>query len=114
MVAFLCFLCCALCAAEACKTRLFVVSEQSNMVYLNPDASFTPAVKQAFPNDEVIVVRSAEGGTPIRRWWKEWKDPQNAGTPPAPGDLYDVLMTRVKKSIEGKTPRHRRFCLDAG
>src|SRR5581483_12356898 len=61
-------------------------------------------VKAAFPGDEVIVVKSAQGGQPIRRWYKGWKAPSGtkvkaAGTN---GDLYDVLIGQVKKAIAGK------------
>ena len=58
--------------------RLFILSGQSNMAGLNPDVSFTPAVKAAIPADEVIVVKSAQGGQPIRRWYKDWKAPEGA------------------------------------
>jgi hypothetical protein len=37
---------------------------------VNPEAAFTPAVRQVFPKDDVVVVHYAEGGTPIRRWWQ--------------------------------------------
>jgi hypothetical protein len=94
-------------AAAPAKTRLFILSGQSNMAGLNPDVSFTPALKQAFADDEVIVVKSAQGGQPIRPWYKAWTAPQNAKVPPSkttqqPGDLYDALMARVKPAIEGK------------
>jgi hypothetical protein len=95
-------------AASPAKVRLFILSGQSNMVGLNPDVSFTPAVKKAFPDDEVIVVKHAVGGQPIRRWYKAWTAPENAKAPPSkakqqPGDLYDALMAQVKPAIQGKT-----------
>ncbi len=43
------------------------------MVYLDETKSFTPTIKKAFPGDEVIVVRHAVGGTPIRLWFKGGK-----------------------------------------
>lgn len=91
-------------AAEPGKVRLFILSGQSNMAGLNPDVSFTPALKAAFPNDEIIVVKSAQGGQPIRRWHKAWKAPEGSkvkatGTN---GDLYEVLMGQVKKASAGK------------
>jgi hypothetical protein len=95
-------------AAPPAKVRLFILSGQSNMVGLNPDLSFTPALKKAFPNDDVIVVKNSQGGQPIRRWYKAWKAPQDANVSPPkgaqqPGDLYDALMTQVKTTVEGKT-----------
>jgi hypothetical protein len=94
-------------AAEPGKTRLFILSGQSNMTGLNPDVSFTPALKKAYPSDELIVVKSAQGGHPIRRWYRDWKPPEGVAAPkPAgtkPGDLYDQLMEKVRAAIKGKT-----------
>lgn len=93
-------------AAPPAKVRLFILSGQSNMVGLNPDISFTPALKKVFPKDEVIVVKHAEGGQPIRRWYKAWKAPAGVtlkAMNQQPGDLYDVLMARVKLALQGKT-----------
>ena len=101
------FLCNGAGAVDAKKVRLFILSGQSNMEGVNPDNSFTPAVVKAFPQDEVIVVKFAVGGTPIRRWWKNWTGPYDASASGAdlpPGDLYAELMERVKKATEGKKP----------
>src|SRR5947209_3477792 len=43
-------------AAELPKVRLFILSGQSNMVRFDPDVTFTPALKQAYPGDELTVV----------------------------------------------------------
>jgi hypothetical protein len=89
------------------KVRLFILSGQSNMVRLDPEVSFVPALKRAFPNDELIVVKSAEGGQSIRRWVKGWKAPAGVKVKASKGeagDLYDVLMTKVKAAIKAKTP----------
>lgn len=93
-------------AEEPRQVRLFVLSGQSNMAGLNPDVSFTPAVKAAFPNDDVIVVKSAQGGQPIRRWHKDWKAPDGTTVKTAGknGDLYEVLLAAVKKALGGKKP----------
>lgn len=89
------------------KVRLFILSGQSNMAGLDPKVSFTPAVEQAFPDDEVIVVKHAVGGQPIRRWYKQWQLPAGAkegkGTVKN-GDLYDQLMQAVAKAIGDKQP----------
>jgi hypothetical protein len=94
-------------AAPRASLRLFILSGQSNMGKLDPDATFLPALRQAFPEDELVVVKSALGGQPIRRWYKAWK-------PVAPmseswnerenGDLYDVLMTKVRNSLGSRRP----------
>lgn len=93
-------------AGDAKKVRLFILSGQSNMARLDPAASFTPALRKAYPADEIIVVKSAQGGQPIRRWNKDAKAPADAKKAKgetAPGDLYDVLMQKVKAAIQGKT-----------
>jgi hypothetical protein len=95
-------------AAEAGKVRLFILSGQSNMAGLNPDISFTPTLRKTFPNDDVIVVKSAQGGQPIRRWYRGWKAPTGVDVKKAKGetgngDLYDVLMSKVKGAGKGKT-----------
>jgi hypothetical protein len=93
-------------AAEK-KVRLFVLSGQSNMVGLDPKASFTPAVKEEFAGDEVIVVKFAKSGQPIRRWYKKWKLPDGATDRRAGrknGDLYDQLLEKVREALGDKKP----------
>ena len=85
------------------KLRLFILSGQSNMAGLPPEVSFTPTVKKAFPEDEVIVVKDARGGQPIRQWYKKWK-PAQGPSPATLGALYDRLMNKVNAAIRGKRP----------
>lgn len=94
-------------AAAEKKVRLFVLSGQSNMAGLDPKVSFTPAVEKEFAGDEVIVVKHAVGGQPIRRWYKNWQLPAGATDAKGAtknGDLYDQLMAAVKKSLGDKKP----------
>lgn len=93
----------ALPCSAAEPTHLFILSGQSNMAGLNPDISFTPAVEKAFGKEQTIVVKSAQGGQPIRRWYKDWK-PAQGDTPTADGKLYDVLITKVRGAIGDKKP----------
>jgi hypothetical protein len=92
-------------SADSAETEkhLFILSGQSNMAGLDPDISFTPTVEAAFGKDNVIVVKSAQGGQPIRRWYKKWK-PAEGDLPKATGDLYDVLMKKVNEAIKGEKP----------
>lgn len=83
--------------------HLFILSGQSNMAGLNPASSYTPTVQKTFGADNVIVVKSAQGGQPIRRWYKKWK-PEKGNSPTADGKLYDVLMEKVKKAVGSKKP----------
>jgi len=86
------------------KSRLFILSGQSNMVGLKEKLSFIPAIEKAFPGDEIVVVKSSQGGQPIRRWYKKWKPPQ--GVPAdtrKPGDLYDRLMKALTQRVGEKS-----------
>jgi len=88
------------CIPKAGK-NLFILSGQSNMAGLNPDESFTPAVEKQFGKENVIVVKDALGGQPIRRWYKDWKLLEG-DEPKAQPDLYDSLMVKVKAAIAKK------------
>jgi len=41
------------------------------MAGLQPAESFTPSVEKTFGKEKVIVVKSGQGGQPIRRWYKD-------------------------------------------
>ena len=79
--------------------HLFILSGQSNMQGLLPDESFTPTIEDEYGKENVIVVKSAFGGQPIRRWVKDWK-PLVGDEPMAQPDLYDTLMTKIHRVIE--------------
>lgn len=76
--------------------HVFILSGQSNMVRLDPNLSFTPALEEEFGKDKIIVVKDAKGSQPISRWYKKAKPNQNE---PQIGDLYDRFLTKVKDSI---------------
>jgi hypothetical protein len=81
--------------------HLFILSGQSNMARLKPEDSFIPSVKKKFGDENVIVVKSANSGQPIRRWYKDWT-PLVGNTPKASGDLYDRLMDLVYPAIKNE------------
>jgi hypothetical protein len=91
-------------AASAKPVRLFILSGQSNMAGLKEDESFTPRVKAAFPDDEVIVAKYARSGQLIRMWYKDWKAPEGAEVrgQGKNGRHYDTLMETVKQATAGK------------
>ena len=91
--------------------HLFILSGQSNMAGMDPKASFTPAVEKQYGKQQVIVVKHARGGQPIRRWYKQWQPSsgQPVSKPESRGDLYDALMTAVGKAIEGQEIRSVTF-----
>jgi hypothetical protein len=82
-------------------SHLFILSGQSNMAGLDPDESFTPTVQNEFGKANVIVVKDAVGGQPIRRWYKDWK-PASGDAPKGNGDLYDRLMMKVTQATKDK------------
>jgi len=82
--------------------HLFILSGQSNMAGLDPNASFTPAVEKEFGKDNVIVIKSAQGGQPIRRWYKDWKSKDGEPLSTTNGDLYDKMMSLVNPAVEGQ------------
>ena len=68
------------------KQHLFILSGQSNMAGLRPEESFTPTIESEFGEENVIVIKDALGGQPIRRWYKNWK-PLVGDEPKAQPDL---------------------------
>ena len=85
-------------AAEKEK-HLFILSGQSNMANLDPNISFTPAIEAAFGKGNFTVVKDAQSGQPIHRWYKKWKPAQGAA-PATTGDLYDRLIKKVNEAIK--------------
>jgi hypothetical protein len=87
------------------KVRLFILSGQSNMQGLDPSKTFFPTVSAAFPEDDVVVVRDAQSGQPIRRWLKDWKPAEGVeanAKAKGVGDLYERLKTSIATALEGK------------
>ena len=83
------------------KFHLFILSGQSNMVRLDPEISFTPAIDKAFGQENIIIVKDAHSARPIRRWYKNWGPPYADAKQPY-GDLYDILMNKVYHAIQDK------------
>ena len=85
--------------AATMPQHLFILSGQSNMAGLDPKLSFIPTVNAKYGEANVVVVKDAQGGQPIRRWYKEWI--ATDGTrPKSTGDLYDRLMEKVKPHVD--------------
>lgn len=90
------------CESKPQGKHLFILSGQSNMAALNPEDSFIPAIEATFRKENIIVVKDAVGGQPIRRWYKNWKASDENG-PPAKPDLYHGLMSKVYDSIKDRS-----------
>lgn len=81
--------------------HLFILSGQSNMARLNPANTFTPTIETALGSENILVVKSAQGGQAIRRWYRDWQLPDRNPAPiqNSKSDLYDTLMTKVNQAI---------------
>ena len=54
--------------------HLFILSGQSNMARMNPNAGFMPEAKKLFKDEEVVYIKVSKGSQPICRWLEEWQD----------------------------------------
>lgn len=91
-------------SAPASDTRgvhLILLSGQSNMANLDPAQVFIPEVERHFGAENVVIVKVARSGQPIRRWYKKWTvtGKQN---PKEIGDLYEQLMATAEKALNGR------------
>ncbi|HPO90697.1 MAG TPA: sialate O-acetylesterase [Victivallales bacterium] len=94
-------------AEKSKAVRLFILSGQSNMAALDHKQYFIPLIEKAFPDDELIFVKDAQSGQPIRRWVKNWKptadwQPKRTYDKPGHNDLYERLMNTVKETVKDK------------
>ena len=69
---------------------------------LDPAETFTPVLEKAFGKENIVVVKDAKGGEPIRRWYKNWQ-PATGDEPGADGFLYDQLMGKVQLGMKNMT-----------
>ena len=88
---------------EAQEKHLFILSGQSNMAALNPSKSFTPTVSEAFGAENVIVVKYAIGGKPIRCWFDNWKTLVKENPKQNLPNIYHPLVDMVKKAIKNES-----------
>lgn len=105
LVKFQSIVCCIIIvlALQSCQTNnenkhLFILSGQSNMVGLNPEDGFIPTIETAWGKDKFVLVKSAYGGQPIKRWYKEWNNPTDSLLDNH-ADLYDSLMVKVNSAL---------------
>jgi len=96
--------------AEEKKVRLFLLSGQSNMVGIKPEEVFTPKVKEAFPDDEVIVVKFAKSGRSISGWVPTWKSLKPGEEKKKGGKAFYVKLTQdAEKQLAGRKPESVTF-----
>jgi hypothetical protein len=88
-------------AVNVSAKHLFILSGQSNMARFKPEKVFQPAVEKEFRKENVIVVKDAQGGQPISRWYKN-RVSASGEKADSTGDLYNRLMEKVKPAVEGQ------------
>lgn len=59
-------------SAAGKPVHIFILSGQSNMAGMKPEAGFVPEAKKLFADGEVVYIKVARGGQPIRFWVTEW------------------------------------------
>ena len=79
--------------------HLFILSGQSNMTRLNNEANFNKLVYDEFGESNVIIVKHAFGGQPIRQWYKGWHT-LNGDSTPYQTKLYDQLSRKIKVATD--------------
>ena len=75
------------------------------MAGLKPERAFLPELKKLLPDDEILHVKFAKGGQPIRKWVKNWDEIAAKSKLPArkdPGAFYDQTL-KMAKSATGET-----------
>ena len=82
--------------------HLILLSGQSNMARLDPARVFTPEVEKYLGAENVVVVKVAQGGQPIRRWYKQWQVTGDQNPGPI-GDFYEKLLKEAKAATSGKS-----------
>lgn len=100
---------------------LFILSGQSNMQGMNERQTFIPCVQKEYGKKNVLIVKEAIGGRPIRMWVHDWEaapgwkvDPNIPNTkPPKPeenGVMYDSMMEKIATATKGDKPKAIAFC----
>ncbi len=81
--------------------HVFILSGQSNMARFHEDRTFAPALYEALGKDNVVIVKEAEGGTPIRNWLEEFRDAEGKIVPKGKKgrDMYADLMVKVNAAV---------------
>lgn len=60
--------------ADDKPVHIFILSGQSNMAGMDPRLGFEPEAEARFPDAEVVYIKIARGGQPIRFWVAEWNE----------------------------------------
>ncbi len=72
--AFLLLMAIGVASAADKPVHIFILSGQSNMAGMKPEAGFVPEAIKLFSDADVVYIKVAQGGQPIRLWVEEWND----------------------------------------
>lgn len=90
----------SLIVVKAQEKHLFILSGQSNMAALNPAKSFIPTVSEVFGVENVIVIKHAIGGKPIRCWFDDWKTVVKENSKQNLPNIYHPLVDMVRDATK--------------
>jgi hypothetical protein len=99
-------------AAEK-PVHLFILSGQSNMAGMKPEAGFVPEATKLFADGEVVYVKVAKGGQPIRLWVESWNEIARKHGLKTMSDgtkYYKPILEQVAAKLGGRTPKTITFC----
>jgi len=103
-------------AAADKPVHIFILSGQSNMAGMNPKAGFEPEAKMLFPDAEVVYIKIARGGQPIRLWVKEYPEIAKKYDLAIPGKYngtvyYEPILTQYRGLLDKHpNPASVTFC----
>lgn len=100
-------------AAAVKPVHLFILSGQSNMAGMKPEAGFVPEAGKQFADGEVVYVKVASGGVPIRLWVESWNEiaKKHGLTTMSNGTkFYKPILDQVAAKLNGSTPKTITFC----
>ena len=94
-------------AAADKPVHIFILSGQSNMAGMNPKVGFEPEAKKLFPDAEVVYIKIARGGQPIRLWVKEYPEIAKKHDLTIPGKYNGtVYYEPIVKQYRGLLEKH--------
>jgi lysophospholipase L1-like esterase len=118
----LAILCLSLSCAHAESGKyLFILSGQSNMQGMDHRQTFEPRVVEEYGRENVLIVKEAIGGRPIRMWVNDWEptpdwkvDPAIPNTKPPlkeeNGVMYRSMLQKIQTATGGIPPKAIAFC----
>jgi len=83
------------------------------MAGMKPEAGFVPEAQKLFADGEVVYVKVARGGQPIRLWVETWNDiakKHGLKTMSQGTKYYKPILEQVAAKLDGRTPKTVTFC----